>query len=158
MNLVWNSCYQLLAVLRRPWARRGPCPVCLFLSSAGSHRIESWCQSPRPHSLTQFCRAGASKHTELLALPSLSQLRGSGSWVVPGSPGLGTLRPLPTPTPDLDPWSLRDSDDSGSPSLAKYSGSSCPLPVRPSAPGLRLGAWVGLLGTLFHCGGARLGE
>ena len=50
----------------------GPCPcVPLSLSPAGSHRIESWCQSPRPRGLTQPCRAGASKHSELLALPSL---------------------------------------------------------------------------------------
>ena len=55
-----------------------------------------------------------------------------------------------------DPWHLQDSNAAASPRLAVlHVGPGAPV---PSTPELGLGAWAGLLGTLFQCGGARLGE
>lgn len=63
--------------------------------------------------------------------------------------------PSPMPALDLDLWHFQDSNASASLSLQS---SRVQVPKSLSIPELGLGAWVGLLGTLFQCGGARLGK
>lgn len=89
-----------------------------------------------------------------LALQGIFEFMGGGPSVVPVSPGLGTLSLLPTPT--SGPVAHPGLRCLGLPQLHKVLWG--PAAPGPSTPDLGLGAWVGLLGTLFQCGGARLGE